>query len=82
MLLLDHEKLVSVVPPILYPSLRPFCAMFKSSFPFILSRWNYLQAVYAFVLREGGLIYTITDVKDLHVWMVDHLDAHPLFQVL
>jgi len=41
-----------------------------------------LLAVYAFVLREGGLIYTITDVKDLHVWMVDHLDAHPLFQRL
>ena len=56
--------------------------MFKSSSPFILLRWNYLQAVYAFVLREGGLIYTITDVKDLHVWMVDHMDAHPLFQVL
>lgn len=41
-----------------------------------------LLAVYAFVLRVGGLVYTITDVKDLHVWMVDHLDAHPLFQRL
>merc|ERR1711942_277344 len=41
-----------------------------------------LLTVYAFVLREGGLIYTITDVKDLHLWMVDHLDAHPLFQRL
>jgi len=41
-----------------------------------------LLAVYAFVLRVGGLIYTITDVKDLHDWMVDHLDAHPLFQRL
>ena len=46
-------------------------------------KWKFilLQAVYAFVLRVGGLIYTITDVKDLHDWMVDHLDAHPLFQV-
>jgi len=39
-----------------------------------------LLAVYAFVLRVGGLIYTITDVKDLHEWMVVHLDEHPLFQ--
>jgi len=41
-----------------------------------------LLAVYAFVLRVGGLIYTITDVKDLHEWMVEHLDLHPLFQRL
>jgi hypothetical protein len=25
-------------------------------------------------------VYTITDVHDLHVWMVGHLDAHPLFE--
>lgn len=41
-----------------------------------------LLAVYAYVLRVGGLIYTITDVKDLHEWMVAHLDEHPLFQRL
>lgn len=41
-----------------------------------------LLAVYAFVLRVGGLIYTITDVQDLHEWMVSHLDEHPLFQRL
>jgi len=39
-----------------------------------------LLAVYAYVLRVGGFIYTITDVKDLHEWMVSHLDRHPLFQ--
>lgn len=27
-----------------------------------------------------GLIYTITDVKDLHDWMVKHLDDHELFE--
>ena len=27
-----------------------------------------------------GLIYTITDVKDLHDWMVEHIIAHPLFE--
>lgn len=27
-----------------------------------------------------GLIYTITDVKDLHDWMVDHLERHPLYE--
>ena len=27
-------------------------------------------------------MYTITDVKDLHEWMVMHLEQHPLFQRL
>ncbi|KAJ1929725.1 tRNA (guanine-N(7)-)-methyltransferase (tRNA(m7G46)-methyltransferase) [Tieghemiomyces parasiticus] len=38
-----------------------------------------LLAEYAYVLREGGILYTATDVRDLHEWMVKHLDAHPLF---
>lgn len=38
-----------------------------------------LLAEYAYVLQEGGLAYTITDVKELHEWMVAHLAAHPLF---
>jgi hypothetical protein len=38
-----------------------------------------LLAEYAFVMAEGGIVYTITDVVDLHQWMVDALDAHPLF---
>eukprot|EP00042_Codosiga_hollandica_P045045 m.452141 g.452141 ORF g.452141 m.452141 type:complete len:110 (-) comp56925_c0_seq10:1032-1361(-) len=29
-----------------------------------------------------GILYTITDVVDLHVWMASHLDKHPLFQRL
>lgn len=37
-------------------------------------------AYYAFALCEDGLLYTITDVKDLHDWMVAHLDACPLFE--
>lgn len=43
---------------------------------------NYSQtllAEYAYVLRPGGIIYTITDVEELHLWMVKHLDAFPLF---
>lgn len=39
-----------------------------------------LLAEYAYVLRVGGLIYTNTDVEDLHLWMVEHLSAHPLFE--
>ncbi|KAH8831264.1 putative methyltransferase [Flagelloscypha sp. PMI_526] len=38
-----------------------------------------LLAEYAYVLKPGGIIYTITDVKDLHDWMKSHLDAFPLF---
>ncbi|VEU20604.1 DEKNAAC101418 [Brettanomyces naardenensis] len=41
-----------------------------------------LLSEYAYVLKEGGVIYTITDVLDLHEWMVKHLDAHPLFERL
>ncbi|KAF8520266.1 putative methyltransferase [Hysterangium stoloniferum] len=39
-----------------------------------------LLAEYAYVLRPGGIIYTITDVKNLHDWMVKHLDEFPLFE--
>lgn len=39
-----------------------------------------LLTEYSYVLREGGLIYTITDVKDLHEWMVKHLSEHPLYE--
>ncbi|CAG8434728.1 2224_t:CDS:2 [Funneliformis mosseae] len=41
---------------------------------------NQLLSEYAYVLRVGGIIYTITDVKDLHEWMVKHLEEHPLFE--
>ncbi|XP_044731791.1 tRNA (guanine-N(7)-)-methyltransferase [Chrysoperla carnea] len=39
-----------------------------------------LLAEYAYVLAEGGMVYTITDVKDLHEWMVKHFVQHPLFE--
>jgi len=39
-----------------------------------------LSSEYAFVMRPGGMIYTITDVQDLHDWMVEHLEAHPSFE--
>lgn len=35
---------------------------------------------YAYVLKNGGKIYCITDVKELHDWHVDHLDRHSLFR--
>ena len=39
-----------------------------------------LLAEYAYVLRPGGVVYTITDVRDLHEWMVRHLEGFPLFE--
>lgn len=39
-----------------------------------------LLAEYAYVLKPGGIVYTITDVQDLHEWMRTHLSAFPLFQ--
>ena len=35
---------------------------------------------YAYVLKQGGKIYVITDVKELYDWEVEHLDMHPLFE--
>ncbi len=39
-----------------------------------------LNSEYAYVLAPGGIVYTITDVEDLHDWMVQHLGAHPSFE--
>jgi tRNA (guanine-N7-)-methyltransferase len=39
-----------------------------------------LNSEYAYVMRPGGIVYTITDVKDLHEWMVSHFEAHPAFK--
>lgn len=41
-----------------------------------------LLAEYAYVLRPGGIIYTITDVRNLHDWMVHHLTEFPLFELI
>ncbi|KAI1078057.1 putative methyltransferase [Whalleya microplaca] len=39
-----------------------------------------LNSEYAYVLKPGGIVYTITDVEDLHDWMVAHFEAHPAFE--
>ncbi|TFK50077.1 putative methyltransferase [Heliocybe sulcata] len=39
-----------------------------------------LLAEYAYALRPGGIVYTITDVLDLHEWMRTHLENFPLFE--
>jgi tRNA (guanine-N7-)-methyltransferase len=41
-----------------------------------------LLAEYAYVIRPGGLLYTATDVHELHEWMVRHISAHPMFRQL
>ena len=38
-----------------------------------------LLTEYAYYLKEDGILYTITDVKDLHDWHVEKCDAHPLY---
>ncbi|KFB52595.1 AGAP004752-PA-like protein [Anopheles sinensis] len=39
-----------------------------------------LLSEYAYVLRPGGKIYTVTDVRDLHDWMCKHIEEHPCFE--
>ncbi|XP_064555456.1 tRNA (guanine-N(7)-)-methyltransferase [Drosophila montana] len=41
-----------------------------------------LLSEYAYVLRSGGLVYTMTDVEDLHKWIVSHMTQHPLYERL
>ncbi|KAK1799828.1 hypothetical protein P4O66_006355 [Electrophorus voltai] len=38
-----------------------------------------LLAEYAYILRIWGLVYTNTDVEEVHLWMVKHFTEHPLF---
>ncbi len=30
----------------------------------------------------GGLLYTVTDVKDLYEWEKEHCNSHPLFELI
>ena len=41
---------------------------------------GYFEICAAYVLQ--GKIYTITDVKEVHDWMVHHISRHPLFERL
>jgi tRNA (guanine-N7-)-methyltransferase len=35
---------------------------------------------YAYVLQKGGILYSITDVEELHQWHLSHLRSHSLFE--
>ena len=35
---------------------------------------------YAYTLKTGGRIYTVTDFKDLHNWEIVKLTKHPMFE--
>lgn len=37
---------------------------------------------YAFIMKKGGRIYVITDVKDLYDWELEKLSEHRLFRKL
>jgi len=39
-----------------------------------------LLSEYAYLLEVGGIVYTITDVLELHEWMKTSLESHPLFE--
>ncbi len=41
-----------------------------------------LLAEYAYVLQVGGVVYTATDVLELHEWMCSHISEFPLFERL
>ncbi|XP_071735495.1 tRNA (guanine-N(7)-)-methyltransferase-like [Rutidosis leptorrhynchoides] len=42
----------------------------------------FLLDEYAYAIRAGGIIYTITDVEELGDWMRSCLENHPLFEAL
>jgi tRNA (guanine-N7-)-methyltransferase len=37
---------------------------------------------YSYVLKKDGLLYTVTDIEDLHNWMCKHISEHPAFERL
>ncbi|ETV97156.1 tRNA (guanine-N(7)-)-methyltransferase [Aphanomyces invadans] len=41
---------------------------------------THLLTEYAYFIPEGGILYTITDVEDLHNWHVAKCDSHPCFE--
>jgi tRNA (guanine-N7-)-methyltransferase len=41
-----------------------------------------LLSQYAYVLKTGAKIYTVTDVEDLHNWQVQKLMEHPMFELV
>jgi len=41
-----------------------------------------LLSDYAYCLKVGGKIYTVTDVEDLHNWQVSKLTEHPMFELV
>ena len=41
-----------------------------------------LLHIYSYLLRPGGVLYTITDVEELHVWIKDHCGKHPCFKAI
>ncbi|KAB1204474.1 tRNA (guanine-N(7)-)-methyltransferase [Morella rubra] len=43
---------------------------------------TFLLDEYAYALRVGGIIYTITDVEELGEWMKACLESHPMFEAL
>lgn len=50
----------------------------KLNYNFLTSK--YLIQDYAYLLKEDGILYSITDVEDLHNWHVETLDSSPLFE--
>ncbi|GAB2233365.1 hypothetical protein Droror1_Dr00002587 [Drosera rotundifolia] len=43
---------------------------------------SYLLDEYAYALKIGGIMYTITDVEELGEWMKGCMENHPLFEPL
>lgn len=41
-----------------------------------------LLHIYSYLLRPGGVLYTITDVEELHVWIKNHCGKHPCFKAI
>lgn len=39
-----------------------------------------LLSEYSYILKPGGKIYTVTDVEELHDWMVTHVSEYPKFE--
>ncbi|RDD44980.1 tRNA (guanine-N(7)-)-methyltransferase [Trichoplax sp. H2] len=43
-------------------------------------RTNAMKYLPNYFKKGQGLVYTVTDVEEVHIWMKSHLNEHPLFE--
>ncbi|NXE99971.1 TRMB methyltransferase, partial [Menura novaehollandiae] len=80
------DPLIPAIAPLVSQLSKLFFLFPDPHFKRTKHKWRIISpamlAEYGYVLRPGGLVYTVTDVPELHQWMLQHFGEHPLFEPL